>query len=87
MAAPGTLLVIKSDRAKGTFETFIRIAAGGEINVDRYEIEIFEEHENADKQHDCHRCHCISQPRAFAKVESERAEIGNGDIREQDDDI
>ena len=33
MAAPGTLLVIKSDRAKGTFETFIRIAAGGEINA------------------------------------------------------
>ena len=33
MAAPGTLLVIKSDREKGTFETFIRIAAGGEINA------------------------------------------------------
>ncbi len=33
MAAPGTLLVIKSDRAKGTFETFIRIAAGGEIDA------------------------------------------------------
>jgi nicotinate dehydrogenase subunit B len=33
MTAPGTLLVIKSDLKKGSFETFIRITAAGEINA------------------------------------------------------